>query len=95
MNPSPAASFRKALIDAFVARSGLIFLALLSLYGFLFLACFEISGPLPPADPAHLLQAASAIAAYGLAGLMIGSLVWIGLPLLVLSGIIWLTKIMR
>jgi hypothetical protein len=95
-----ASEFGAALAESFVERSGLIFLALAVLCGLVAVVWVESgSTPLPPdsgpvdVEAINPLHVALFLVLYGLAGLVFGVFVWVGIPMLVVSGIVWLRKI--
>lgn len=99
-----AAEFWKALAETFVHHSVLIFLTLsllfLVLYGMLSEAGRPITPeeqpfPAPVPTPFNPLQGILVVAVYGLAGLLFGALVWIGIPALVLSFFVSLSKLTK
>jgi len=94
-----ASEFRAALVEAFVRHSGLIFLVTAIPFGLLFVLYVE-SGNMPIApdtvvtpDSLHPLHGFLVLAVYGLAGLVLGLFVWVGIPVLILSFAVWLSKL--
>ena len=94
-----ASEFSAALVEAFVRHSGLIFLVTAIPFGLLFVLHVE-SGNTPIAsdtvvtpDSLHPLHGLLVLAVYGLAGLVFGLFVWVGIPVLILSFVVWLSKL--
>ena len=96
-----AAEFWKALGEAFVRHSVLIFLTLsllfLALYGMVSdsgrpIMPEEQAFPAPRPTPFNPLQGILVVAVYGLAGLLFGALIWVGIPALVVSFVVSLSK---
>ncbi len=94
-----ASEFRAALVEAFVRHSGLIFLVTAIPFSLLFVLYVE-SGNTPVAPDTvvtpgflHPLHGLLILAVYGLAGLVFGLFVWVGIPVLILSFAVWLSKL--
>ena len=80
-------------------HSGLIFLVTAIPFGLLFVVYVE-SGNRPIAPDTvvtpgslHPLHGLLVLAVYGLAGLVFGLFVWVGIPVLILSFAVWLSKL--
>ena len=91
--------FASALAEAFVQRSGLIFVALLALFGILASIYVESGGtPVEAVDDRGVVNHLLVIVIfglYGLAGLLFGVLIWIGVPALIVSFFVTVSKLVN
>ena len=94
-----ADEFGAALKEAFVRHSGSIFVILAIPFGLLVLAYVESGNapmseavPVTMPDPFEPLRSILLIALYGLGGLVFGLFVWIGVPVLIASFFVTLSK---
>ena len=99
-----AAEFWRALGDTFVRHSVLIFVTLSLLFLALYGVVSDSGRPVLPSDqpfpapvpvPFNPLRPVLIIAFYGLVALFFGLLVWVGIPALIVSFIVSVSKFAR